>query len=287
MAHQPAHWPDDPDQDDPPVGVSIRPLGADQLPLLPPPPAPMLPVLPEPTGRHTTVFGTPGASAMGQYRRRRAAEWADFLRTLPLRLGAVAAAGLLAGTLARHAGVAAPAAAIAAGGLGFLLRFRVSADTTAWRRGAKGERRTARRLRRLGRGWTVFHDLAIPGSRANADHLVLGPPGVFLIDSKNYRGRLTLSPEGSLWYGHHPLTGVLATVRWEAAVLSQALGTSVNPMLCIHGAQLPWGELMAEGVPVLAAGRVTTTLRALPPLLNEIQLALLAEQARRQLQPST
>jgi hypothetical protein len=26
MAQQPAHWPDDPDQQDPPVGVSIRPL---------------------------------------------------------------------------------------------------------------------------------------------------------------------------------------------------------------------------------------------------------------------
>jgi hypothetical protein len=26
MAHQPAHWPHDPDEDDPPVGVTIRPL---------------------------------------------------------------------------------------------------------------------------------------------------------------------------------------------------------------------------------------------------------------------
>jgi hypothetical protein len=113
------------------------------------------------------MFGKPGASAMAQYRRRRAAEWTNFLRTLPLRLGAVAAAGLLAGTLAHHSGLTAPAAAIVASGLGFLLRFRVSAETTAWRRGAKGERRTARRLRRLGQTWSVFHDLAIPGSRAN------------------------------------------------------------------------------------------------------------------------
>src|SRR6266511_2380041 len=284
MAHHP--WPHSPDEEDPPVGVSIRPLGADQLPPLPPSPAQIGPALPEPTGRHTIVFGRPGASAMAQYRRRRAAEWADFLRTLPLRVGAVAAAGLLAGTLARPAGLAGPAAAVVPGGLGFLLRFRPSAETTAWRRGAKGEQRTARRLRRLGRGWTVFHDLAIPGSRANVDHLVIGPPGVFLVDSKHYRGRLTLTPEGSLWYGHHPLAGVLATIRWEAAVLSQTLGTTVTPMLCVHHAQLPWGELMAEGIPVLAADRVTTTLRALPPLLDEVQLALLTEQARRQIHPA-
>jgi Nuclease-related domain len=284
MARHP--WLHTPGEDDPPIGVSIRPISADQLPPLPPPSAPIGPAQPEPTSRRRIVFGTPGASAMAQYRRRRAAEWTDFLRTLPLRLGAVVAAGLLAGTLARHSGLAAPVAATVVGGLGFLLRFRVSAETTAWRRGAKGEQRTACRLRRLGRAWTIFHDLAIPGSRANADHLVVGPPGVFLIDSKHYRGRLTLTPEGSLWYGHHPLAGVLATVHWEAAILSQTLGTTVTPMLCVHGAQLPWGELMAEGVPVLAADRVTTTLRALPPLLDEVQVALATEQARRRLRPA-
>ena len=79
---------------------------------------------------------------------------------------------------------------------------------------------------------------------------------------------------------------MLATVRWEAAVLSQTLGTTVTPMLCVHHAQLPWGELMVEGIPVLAADRVTTTLRALPPLLDEVQLALLTEQARRQIHPA-
>jgi len=224
---------------------------------------------------------------MAQYRRRRAAEWTDYLWTLPPRLGAVAGAGLVVGLLARHTGLAAPAAVLAAGGLAFLLRFRVSAETTAWRRGVKGEQRTARRLRRLGRGWTVFHDLTIPGSHANADHLVIGPPGVFLIDSKRYRGRLTLTPEGSLWYGYHPLAGVLATVRWEAAVLTQELGTTVTPILCIHGTQLPWGELMAEGIPVLAPANLMRMLRALPPPLDETQLELLAGQARQRLRPAT
>ncbi len=285
MARHP--WPHSPDEDDPPIGVSIRPPGPDQVPPLPPPLAPSAPGLSEPTSRRTIVFGTPGASAMTQYRRRRAAEWADYLRTLPLRLAAVAAATLLAGLLARHSGLAAPAAILAAAGLAFLLRFRVSAETTAWRRGAKGEQRTARRLRRLGRGWVVFHDLAIPGSRANADHLVIGPPGVFMVDSKFYRGRLTLTPEGSLWYGYHPLAGVLATVRWEAAVLGRTLGTTVTPMLCIHDGQIPWGELMAEGIPVLAPANLSRTVRALPPMLDHTQLELVTRRCRQHFQPAT
>src|SRR5262245_22921544 len=106
MARQP--WPHTPDEDDPPIGVSIRPIGPDQLPPLAPPPEPILPALPAPTGRRTKVFGKPGASAMVQYRRRRAAELADYLRTLPLRLAGVAAAALLAALLAWSFGLAVP-----------------------------------------------------------------------------------------------------------------------------------------------------------------------------------
>jgi hypothetical protein len=61
-------------------------------------------------------------------------------------------------------------AVMAAAGLGWRLRFRPSADTRAWRRGAAGERRTARLLAPLQRhGWAVLHDLAIPGTAANID----------------------------------------------------------------------------------------------------------------------
>jgi hypothetical protein len=37
-------------------------------------------------------------------------------------------------------------------------------------------------------GWAVLHDLAIPGSQANIDHLAIGPGGVLLVASKQYRG---------------------------------------------------------------------------------------------------
>jgi hypothetical protein len=53
---------------------------------------------------------------------------------------------------------------------GWGLWFRPSPDASAWRRGAAGERRTARLLAALERnGWVVLHDLAGPGSRANLD----------------------------------------------------------------------------------------------------------------------
>ena len=138
MAHQPAHWPHD--EDDPPVGVSIRPFR--QLPDLPEP-APMLPTgAPNASWEQGGSFGIPGASAMAHYHRAHANEWAKFARSLPWRLAAVMAAGALAGTLTHGAGprLAGPAAALTAGLVGWWLRFRVSAETAAWRRGARGER---------------------------------------------------------------------------------------------------------------------------------------------------
>jgi Nuclease-related domain len=65
-----------------------------------------------------------------------------------------------------------------AGLVGWRLRFRPSEQARAWRRGAHGERETARVLDRLAcDGYVVLHDLAMPGPSANVDHLVLGLAG--------------------------------------------------------------------------------------------------------------
>jgi len=284
MAHQPAHWPHE--EDDPPVGFSIRPLH--QLPDLPAA-APMLPA-PGAGWERGGSFGTAGASAMAHYQHARAGEWTRFARSLPWRLGAVIAAGALVGTLTHGAGprVAGPAAALAAGLIGWRLRFQVSADTKAWRRGARGERRTARALRKLvHQGWTVLHDLAVPGSRANGDHLLIGPPGVFLVDSKAWHGTLTQAIDGAAWHNGHPLDQAIATVRWEAEQVAGALGAPVLPLLCVHDTRIPWDEIYVEGVPVLPPARLLALLRSLPAHMDEVGVMLLAEHARHQLHPAT
>jgi hypothetical protein len=46
---------------------------------------------------------------------------------------------------------------------------------------------------------------------------------VFVIDSKRYRGRLWLGPDGMLWYAGFPLAQQLATVVWATMRLAEAL----------------------------------------------------------------
>jgi hypothetical protein len=230
--------------------------------------------------------GEPGAAAMAEYRRRRATELATWTRSLPWRVAAVLAAGLVAWLPAaqvaeRLAGVT---ALVAACGVAWALRFYTSADTRAWRRGAAGERRTARLLAPLERhGWAVLHDLAIPGSHANIDHLVIGPGGVVVIDSKQYRGRLYLDSNGLLWHGRHLLISSLRKVRWEADQADQVLGVAevqVAAIVAVHGASVPWGRLQTDGVTVAPAQRVPDLLRALPPILGPERVAWLADRAR-------
>jgi hypothetical protein len=102
--------------------------------------------------------GRPGRSAHGRWRRTRAAEWAVWIRTVPWRVAAIlgigAGAGVVSSLLAPRLGLVVGGLAATAAGWG--LRFRPSPEAIAWRRGAAGERRTARLLGPLERqgGWS-------------------------------------------------------------------------------------------------------------------------------------
>jgi hypothetical protein len=154
----------------------------------------------------------------------------------------------------------------------------------AWRRGAAGERRTARLLARLERcGWAVLHDLAIPGTQANIDHLVIGPGGVVVIDTKQYRGRLQLDTDGLLWHGRHLLVATLRKLRWAADQADEIIGVAdvqVVAIMAVHGAKVPWGRLAADGVIVAPARQVPDLLQALPAILGPERVAWLADRAR-------
>jgi hypothetical protein len=236
--------------------------------------------------RVRATVGRPGGSAQATWRRARAAEWAAWTRTLPWRMAAIVVAGVLGGLLGS---LLAPRSGLLLGGLavitaGWALRFRPSLDAGAWRRGAVGERRTARLLGPLEReGWAILHDLAVPGSRANLDHLAIGPGGVFVIDSKQYRGRLQLDSFGQLWHGRYPLAPTLRAVEFEADQAAQILpdpGMAVVPIVAVHGAQVPWGKVVTDGVPVVPARRLPSMLRELPAVLGPERVADLADQAR-------
>jgi hypothetical protein len=264
-----------------PRKVARTPAGAEPAP---PQPQPALPA------QHATgSLGHPGRSALTQYRRRRTTELAAWTHSLTWRAPLVMAAGLVAGALAAQAGL--PRAGLAsltvAAMVGWRLRFRPSTQARAWQRGAAGERHTARLLDRLGReGYVSFHDLAMPDSPANLDHLVVGPSGAFVIDSKQWTGSIHQSADGLVWHNHYRLDRTLATIRWQAETLGRLLGVPVTPLICVHRAHIQHGGLRAQGVAVVPATLLRGAL-GYDQVLSEVDVERYAATARMRLRPAT
>jgi Nuclease-related domain len=258
-----------------------HPLGGPRTPS-----AATLPVVPaEPL---TGSLGSPGRSALAAYRRRRATELAAWTRSLTWRAPLVAAAGAVAQVLAAQVGLphSGLVGVVAAALVGWRLRFRVSEQARTWQRGAHGERRTARLLDRLTRdGYVVFHDLAVPDSPANVDHLVIGPSGVFVIASKQWTGSVQQGTDGLAWHNHYPLERTLETVRWETQVIGRLLGTRAAALLCVHAAHVQGGGLHAQGVAIVPAHLLRSALGD-ERVLSDAEVALLATTAWTSMRPA-
>jgi hypothetical protein len=72
-------------------------------------------------------------------------------------------------------------------------------------------------------------------------------------------------------------------VEFEADQAAKVLpdpGMAVVPVVAVHGAQVPWGKVVMDGVPVVPARRLPCMLRALPPVLGPARIAAVADQAR-------
>jgi hypothetical protein len=133
---------------------------------------------------------TAGGSAQAEYDRR-AARHAEDLRQRRPRILA------LGGAMAIVALVVAVATQPLYGAVVLILDlimlmsaiFTAPNSITAWQIGADGEVRTGRLLETLeAEGFRVLHDRKIPGARsANIDHIVIGPPGIYVVETKSYR----------------------------------------------------------------------------------------------------
>ena len=130
-----------------------------------------------------------------------------------------------------------------------------------WAAGAAGERATARALEGVEReGYTVLHDVRLRGRRWNLDHVLLGPAGVVVIETKQWRRPITV-------HGRWPKV-VEERVGWQIDAVTAALGqaTNVHGYLCVHGARVKrrwWAG--ARNAPVGDGRHLRRWLRRLPP----------------------
>ena len=135
------------------------------------------------------------------------------------------------------------------------------------------QRRTRRRLLMLRpAGYLALPGRAIPGSDSVIDHLVIGPAGVFAVDSERWDRRLPVrttgrAPSGLLYHGPFSQSARLAHARWEAAQAASLIGAelgqeiTVSPAMVIYGPMIPWGVVTLREVAVFSGKRVRKFFR--------------------------
>ena len=132
------------------------------------------------------------------------------------------------------------------------------------------QRRTRRQLTKLGRaGYLAMHARPIPESQDQIDHLVVGPAGVFAIDSENWDKRLAVRTKSGkqLWHGPFSKKDRLQHAQWEAQraadLLSGAIGKPVivRPAMAVYGPRIPWDVATIRDVDVFSGPRLRKYLR--------------------------
>ena len=149
----------------------------------------------------------------------------------------------------------------------------IAQSTQSWATGAEGEVATAALLDPLvPLGAVVLHDRRIPGSRANVDHIVVSPGGVFMVESKSYTHEVG-SRSGVLTTGGRRV-GAVAEVRREAAAVEQVVDRPVVPLIAVHRARV--SVRTVDGIRVLRPSELQAAITSHPPVLSPAEVSDLA-----------
>src|SRR5262245_60652445 len=106
----------------------------------------------------------------------------------------------------------------------------------------------AKELANLNSDWRVYHD--IPDGTGNWDHIAVGPPGVFAIDSKSLSEPATVDDRG-LRAGRLRFGG--RAKRSSAVRMKDMIERHTGHAVWVQGVVAVWGQL-AE--PVVERGKV-------------------------------
>lgn len=139
----------------------------------------------------------------------------------------------------------------------------VKTDERAFRVGAAGEEAVGPRLERLvERGWYVLHSIPVGERGSDIDHLLIGPGGVYTVNTKNH-------PGGKVWVGEHAVrvngqpTKYLPKSRYEAErvrkllLKTSGLDLEVRPVLVfLTGTVIPQVTIKQRPADVLILDRM-------------------------------
>ncbi len=145
------------------------------------------------------------------------------------------------------------------GGVELRAKKEIREARRRWVAGGEAEREVGAALDGLREhGFYVFHDVELPGI-GNVDHVALGPPGFFAVETKSHRGRVSARGKTLLVNGRPPEKDFVAQAWRGSYRLKEMLGLEVSPVLCFTRASVR-ADLRVKGVRVLELGPLADTM---------------------------
>jgi hypothetical protein len=162
----------------------------------------------------------------------------------------------------------------------------------AWEAGQQGEERLAEVLDDLVRlGYVHLPDRSLPGTAANIDHLLVGPPGVFVLDAKNWNGELTAADGILRQSGRRRMDEVQAAreaaLRVAAVLDGATTKVDVRPALCFVGEAGIGAPTSLDRVKLIDVGDVVGWAIHHAPKLDGADVTAVAQLLRSQFPTKT
>lgn len=155
----------------------------------------------------------------------------------------------------------------------FFGRSPLADDAVSWYLGALGELAVGGILERLPEGWHARHALPLGSGQSDIDHLVVGPGGVFTINTKHHAGKNIWVAGRTLLVDGQPQQYIRAAAA-EANRVARLLGermphpVAVHPLLVMVDPKRIAVKERPERVRVLNAHDVRRWLRQQPATLS-------------------
>lgn len=168
-----------------------------------------------------------------------------------------------------------------------VLGFRpVHPDALSWFVGAVGEIQVGRILEKLDPEWSVLHAVPVGDKDTDIDHVLIGPAGVFTVNTKHHPGaKVWVSPKVLMVAGQKQdhLRNARSEAKGASKRLLAALGVNVpvHPLVVIVGASDLTIRQRPDDVTVLTDVQLLRRLSRQKPVLDDATLAQVKQLASR------
>ena len=160
-------------------------------------------------------------------------------------------------------------------------RSPLTPEAQPWFAGAAGERAVGAELARLSEEWTAFHAVPVGRDESDIDHLLVGPGGVFAINTKCHKGKKVWVGAKTVLVEGQPQPSIrdseFKASRVRGLLAEKALTAPVHAVVAVVGASKFTVKQQPERVAVVESSTLLRSIRRRPPVVDSVTVSAIVE----------